>query len=196
MSTNIIEFPEVFRKRKQVSGSSETASGTSGKGTRSVEQREFEFSRVEGAIALDPIPIDVLYPASENNRRDLLQALQVLPSVVRALEDARDALRADDIMQSDHHVHSMQMLLPDLFRCRTIGDGFGTVINALEIALVNQRGEPLVEKQILAALRALKELRSHPFITFDSAQQSVEELAKAGLQVDPVSLGDLIDVSP
>src|SRR5579862_6922685 len=184
LATQVIQFPDVSRRRKHVSAASETVSETPKPGVRTIEQREFQFMQVAGATALNPIPIDVLYPATENNRRDLLHALQLLPSAIHALESARDALRANDIIQSDHFVHAVQMLLPELFRCRTIGDGFASIINALEVSFVNQRGAPLIEKQILATLRALKELRSRPFVTFEAAQQSIKELAEAGLQVD------------
>jgi hypothetical protein len=149
--------------------------------------------RYEGSTALAPIPIDVLYPATENNRRDLIQALRLLQQAGAALERARDALRSDDVMQSDHYVNSVQQLLPELFRCRTIGDGFAGIINALEIAFVNQAGEPFAEKQIVATLRSLKELRSRPFIPFESAQHTIEELENAGLRVDPATLGDFLD---
>ncbi|MBZ5503365.1 MAG: hypothetical protein LAN59_14230 [Acidobacteriia bacterium] len=112
------------------------------------------------------------------------------------MEHARDALRSNDLIRSDHHVHSIQLLLPQLFRCRAIGDGFAAVVNALEIAFVNQGGQPLTEKQIVTVLRTLKELRSRPFVPFDLAQQSIEELEKVGLGVDPVTLGELFDAEP
>ena len=148
------------------------------------------------AVALAPIPIDLLYPATDSNRRDLIEALRLLPQAVSALENARDALASGDVLQSDHHVHAVQVLLPGLFRCRTIGDGFASIVNALEIAFVNQRGEPLVGNQIVTALRILKDLRSHPFVPFDAAQQSIEELEKVGLRVDPSILGEFIDAAP
>jgi hypothetical protein len=195
MSTTLIPFPEMS-KRKRVSADSETSIASAKPQTGSVGGRGVSTVRVEGTTALAPIPIDVLYPATENNRHDLIQALQLLPKAVTALENARDALRANDILQSDHHVHSVQLLLPELFRCRTIGDGFGAIVNALEIAFVNQRGEPLGEKQIITALRVLKDLRSRPFVPFDSALQTIEELEKAGLCVDPVTLGELLDATP
>jgi hypothetical protein len=194
MSTKVIPFPQVSR-RELTSGESETASLSPRHQTETVDQRELRTVRVEGTAVLAPIPIDVLYPATESNRHELIRALQLLPQAVKELELARDAFNANDVLQSDHHVHAVQLLIPDLFRCRTIGDGFGAIVSALEIAFVNQRGEPLGEKQIITILRALKQLRSHPFVSFDSALQVVEDFEKVGLSVDPASLDELIDAA-
>ncbi len=194
MSTNVILFP-TSSKKQITSGDSETSISARKTQTQLVERRLLRAVQTEGTGALAPIPIEVLYPASESNRQDLIRALQLLPQAVKALEIARDALNSNDPLQSDHSVHSVQILLPELFRCRTIGDGFGAIINALEIAFVNRRGEPLNSAQVVAILRALKQLRSHPFLSFESAQQVIEELEKTGLCVDPASLGELIDAA-
>jgi hypothetical protein len=192
MSTPVLPFREIL-ERKRVAVDRETSTAPSPREALSFEETGFHAVRTMGTGALAPIPIDTLYPATENNRHDLIRALQLLPQAIRALEGARDTIRSGDLLQSDQHVHAVQVLLPELFRCRTIGDGFAATINALEIALVNQHGEPLTEKEIGSSLRALKELRSHPFLSFDNAQQLIEELEKTGLLVDPASLGDLLD---
>jgi hypothetical protein len=98
-----------------------------------------------------------------------------------------------DLLESDHLVHEVHTLLPQLFRCRSIGDGFGAIINAIEIAFVNRRGEPLNEKQIVTLLRVLKELRGKPFIRFESALRPIEELTRVGFEVDPPILSELLD---
>jgi hypothetical protein len=194
MSTTVIQFPSIS-KRKRASADSETFIASPQLGTENIEQGRSAPVRVEGTAALAPIPIDILYPATEANRHDLIQALRLLPQAITALENARDAVRSNDVLQSDHQVHAVQMLLPELFRCRTIGDGFGAIVNALEIAFVNQQGEPLVENQIMTVLRVLKELRSRPFMSFESTQQTIDELEKVGLRVDPVTLGELLDAA-
>lgn len=190
MSAPVLQFP------KRTSGGSETALAPAKPAAKTSEFAGVSIVRAEGTAALAPIPIDVLYPATESNRTELIRALQLLAEAVPALEHARDALRSNDLIRSDHHVHSIQLLLPQLFRCRAIGDGFAAVVNALEIAFVNQGGQPLTEKQIVTVLRTLKELRSRPFVPFDLAQQSIEELEKVGLGVDPVTLGELFDAEP
>jgi hypothetical protein len=192
MSTPVLPFREVS-ERKRVAFDQETSTTVSVPEASAGRETAIRAVRTLGTGALAPIPIDTLYPATESNRHDLIHALQLLPQAIKALEKARDALGSGDLLQSDHYVHAVQVLLPDLFRCRTVGDGFAATINALEIALVNQHGEPLSEREISSSLRALKELRLHPFLSFDSAQQLIEELEKTGLLVDPASLGDLLD---
>ncbi len=187
---SVLKFPGPNQKRP--SAAPETAPAPPASGTQTHDEG-LATVRVEGATALAPISIDILYSATDGNRSDLIKALGLLAQAISTLERARDALVANDLLQSDHFVHTVELLLPDLFRCRSIGDGYAAIINALEIARVNSNGQPLTASQVVVFLRALKELRTHPFVSFDAAQQTIEEFEQAGLCVDPVSLGELLD---
>jgi hypothetical protein len=186
----VLQFPDP--KQKRSSAASETGLEPISSSTQAQDE-DIATVRVQGTAALAPIPIDVLYPPADSSRPALVKALRLLAESVATLEHARDALAANDHLQSDHDTQRVEALLPELFRCRTIGDGYAAIINALEIACINRRGDPLTAKQIFTFLRVLKGLRSHPFVSFDLAQQSLQELEQAGLCVDPVTLGDLLD---
>ena len=201
MSGNVLHFPKQTSARSQTKSHWEPVTWTQRTSTDLdtpvlIPPKEVRTERQVHALDPPPVPIDVLYPPTPGARADLVDALELLAKAIPTLERARNALRAKDDIQSDHDAHSVQLLLPDLFRCRTIGDGFASIINAIEIALVNRRGEPLNESQLVAILRTFKDLRSRPFVSFENAQQSIEELETVGLQVDPTALGELFDANP
>jgi hypothetical protein len=148
----------------------------------------------KGANALDLIPIDILYPAVEANGAAVLRALPLLGDAIRHLEAARAVFDQDPI-EADMLVQQVQALLPKLFSCRAIGDGFGLVVNSVHFAFANQHGNQLAIAQINSVSRALKGLRVGPFLSFEQGLQSVADLEDVGLQVDPAPLADLLEES-
>jgi len=136
------------------------------------------------------IEIDKLYPAVEGVQTDLINALGLLAEAITFLESARSA-RKNDPVSADRYVQRFQRLLPALFKCRKIGDGYGAVINSLHFASINQRGKPLGFDQITTVWRILKELRNRPFVSFTEALNYIGEFEATHLQVDPPILSDL-----
>src|SRR5213082_3280133 len=70
------------------------------------------------------IEIDKLYPATEGSASDLIRALGLLADAIELLEKARAAARNKEIVTSDRYTQRFKALLPDLFGCRRIGDGY------------------------------------------------------------------------
>lgn len=139
------------------------------------------------------IPIDVLYPATKESAPDVVTALDLLAKAIKLLEDARQANKKTDMVLADRYVQRFQSSLSSLFERRSIGDGYGVIINSLHFALVNQHGQPLSYDQLTASWRILKELRNGPFIQFEEALDRVAELEASGLQVDPVAISDFLN---
>lgn len=140
-----------------------------------------------------PIEIDKLYPADKDSKSDVIAALPLLAEAIGLLEKARAAARNKEAIAADRYSQRFQVLLPDLFMRRKIGDGYGAIINSLHFAFVNQHGTPLTFEQLTTVWRVVKELRSAPFIPFDQALKSVGELEDCRLQVDPPVLSELIE---
>jgi hypothetical protein len=146
---------------------------------------------VDGANALAAvIEIDKLYDAPAGSMSQMAKALELLVRTSSYLEEAR---RTDDAIEADRIVQRAQLLIPRLFACRTIGDGFGVIINAIYFAFINQRGKPLSAKQVGAVVRVLKELRVRPGMTLEQGIDRVEELDDVGLEVSPSVLGEILD---
>jgi len=79
----------------------------------------------------------------------------------------------------------LQSLLPELFYCRDLGDGFGAIINALKFSFENAHGTPFSEGQISLIGQAVERIRQEPFLHFEQAAELVGKLEDADLTVDP-----------
>jgi len=95
--------------------------------------------------------------------------------------------------------------LGQIFRCndsmpyyrkcrRSLGDGYGEVINARWSGLENMHGQPLHRNQIAAARSAVNRLALETFLKFDRALDEVSKLEHAGFQVDPPAFEALTDL--
>jgi hypothetical protein len=193
MTSTVLQYPsgEELRRRKSLSSRPTGTVVTTGTG---LDERDEPMITLSGSPPTLPIEIDKLYPAEDATKPELIKALQLLAQSISALESAREKMFQHELIASDRETGKFEVLLPELFQCRKIGDGFGALINAIETAFVNQRGKPLAEKQLSALWRIVKELRAHPFITTDIAADRAEELARTGLLVDPTIIGDAFDV--
>ena len=142
------------------------------------------------ALATRVIPIDRLYEAPKGETYNIVRAIELLREVSASHNEARHAKSA---IEMDQYVQRVQLALPRLFALRSISEGFGLVINSLNIAFVNRRGVPLTEEQLIVVWRVLRELRARPVISLDQGIQQVEQLEEQGLQVDPIEIGELLE---
>jgi len=131
-----------------------------------------------------------LYPFEEVADPLMVAAHRTLAEVIKRLEAAFQEVDSDPVT-ADDYVQSAHPLLAELFCCRSLGDGFGAIVNAIFIALLNQRGEPLSKKQIGLLMRSLRELKSHLFLTYDSGLRMLREFKKQGLRIHPEALQHL-----
>jgi hypothetical protein len=148
-------------------------------------------------FAAETMDIADLYPEIAHISPILGHALRALAAAREAAEEALEAMKRGDWMASDESMQRLQALLPELFCCRDIGDGFGAIINALRLSFVNAKGVPLSEPQIKLIRYVLERIRQEPFLHFDQAAELIESLEDTGLIVDPPSfavLGELLDV--
>ena len=140
----------------------------------------------------DEIGIDELYANPEFTSRELQTALRLLGETIQFADYALQRLRAKDNLGSHEGILSIQNRLPELFACRGLGDGYGALINSVQLALINRRGIPLTENQLLALKEILVQARKAPFIRFDKARKLVREFEKHDFLVQPRSLQFLL----
>jgi hypothetical protein len=149
--------------------------------------------KTRGANALAPvIDIDRLYDAAPGTASQMVTALELLRE---ASDNLASAQRCDSAMEADGFAQRAQLVLPRLFACRSIGDGFGIVINSVHFAFANLRGMPLTHGQLNVLWRVLRELRLRPAMTVEQGVRLAEDLEAQGLVVDPLELGDLLEAS-
>jgi hypothetical protein len=136
-----------------------------------------------------------LYPFSDVNDAVLFQALEMLKDCVRVLELAQRIDPLADYIGFDEEMMEARAILRNLFDLRSIGDGFGSVINAILWSLKNKDTETLNRKQLSTVLESLKELKRKPLMHFDTAMSVIDQLEEADLVVEPTMLDELIDLT-
>lgn len=154
---------------------------------------------IDGSPQFDaePIRIDSLYPEASVVHPALGHALRGLAAAKEAAQESLEALKRGELISSDESMQRLQALLPELFYCRDLGDGFGAIINALKFSFENAHGTPFSQEQIRLIGQVVERIRQEPFLQFEQAAELVGKLEDAGLRVDPsafAALGELLDV--
>src|ERR1700760_2465187 len=75
-----------------------------------------------------------IYPSEEIIDPKIVTAQRLLTEIIKRFEAASQETDSDPIT-ADDFVQSTQPLLRELFCCRSIGEGFALIINALSISL-------------------------------------------------------------
>jgi hypothetical protein len=132
-----------------------------------------------------------LYPARHAFSPAHIAALRLLKLAIGRCQRAIDA-HADDPMAADIEIQKIQMLLPELFCCRVLGDGFGTVINALICVFQNTDGNTIDPNQIRTLERVFQGLRDKPFLGATEADDTVELLESNGFNPYPAELVEFL----
>ena len=197
MPTKVIDFGSY--RRTVPSSPSETATGVEG---RRVAQ---SVTTLVGPLSAEPIDVGKsaeftgrrlthsdLYPIRQAFRPDHITALRLLSLGVGRCQRALESMATNDTLAADTEIQKIQVLLPELFCCRTLGDGFGTIINALISAFETLAGETPNKKQIMMFGRVLRQLREKPFMSADEADEQLELLESVGLSVYPAELLDFL----
>ncbi len=126
--------------------------------------------------------VDDLYRDLTTSR--LKTALELLDEALRFADAAAASLEDEDVIGADDELSKLAALLPELFCCRSLGEGFAAVVNALRQSLLNRLEKPLDPAQLAAIRRALTLVRTKPFISFEDAVRMVMMMEDAGLDVD------------
>ncbi len=133
-----------------------------------------------------------LYPAREAFRREHINALRLLAVAIGRCQRALQHLTDNDLIAVDTEIQKLQVLLPELFCCRSLGDGFGTMINAVMSAFEALDGNVPDRNQIEALRSLLAVLRDKPFLTPDEADEQLGRIEAVGLNPYPTELLDFL----
>ena len=175
------------------------ASATSGTlsqqpGKRSFGALDINYTVTAKSLANRP-RLDDLYPEFEGLSITLRSAIALLDEANVACREARHAARSGTLIASDNALLTVQALLPELFACRAIGDGFGMAVGALLTAFLNRGADVWSEEQILAVSSALTLLRETPFLTEEQAVDSVDMLQDKGIKVGIGMIEELASIT-
>jgi hypothetical protein len=183
----------IIRRSEQTARIDDTG-GIGFRRTEPIDSRLRESVRdTLGANALAPvIDIDRFYEAPAGQTGHVIKAIELLAESARLLEIARSMVAVNPI-EADRSLQRFRLLLPELFSCRIIGDGFALIISTLEFAFGNLQERLPTADQISVMWRTLRELRSRPVLPFDQALLCVADFETHGLEVDPPILSSLLD---
>ncbi len=129
-----------------------------------------------------------LYPVRKAFSPEHITALRLLRLGIRRSQRAIQYLAEGDQLGADTEIQKVQVLLPELFCCRSLGDGFGTTVNALLSAFEALNGTTPNRDQVCAINNLLALLWDKPFLTADEADQHLAELENVGLTSYPEEL--------
>lgn len=135
-----------------------------------------------------------LYPVREQLNPALTTASQLLEEGIDLVNESILMLVDDDLISSDDAMLRFRALLPELFCCRSLGDGFGTIINSIFHAIGNMDETPMNERQLHTILNILKRIHTEPFIEYNEAVEEIMSLEEAGFEVSPPHLKFVADL--
>ena len=157
--------------------------------------------RVEGKVASSwqpsvtaSDPLDI-YPGLAETKSSLRAAVRLLDDAIVLVDEAISCEADGDIILADDAIQRMRALLPELFCCRTLGDGFGATVNGIHFSLANRHGRPLDASQMKALGASLRLLRKKPFVTLEDAIGAIDSLEDRGLLVGPEEIGVLAGIT-
>jgi hypothetical protein len=134
-----------------------------------------------------------LYPVRAAFSIEHITALRLLGLAIGRTKRALDALsQSDDILAADIEIQKIQVLLPELFCCRELGDGFGTIVNAFMSAFEVLQGDTLSAAQLRMLAQVFQLLREQPFLGTDEADRQIEKLESVGLNPYPMELVEFL----
>lgn len=193
--SNVIQFPvptagdESTREPDRTGGEEPRRSSRFGSATRYFETNLTGYA----PTTADQIPIEALYPSHEVVNPTLGTALRLIDEAMESLAVGLAELRDGNDVSADNQVMQVQALLPELFCCRTLGDGFGSLIVSIFHALKNNAGAPLTIPQVEALRTVFYHLRSAPFLGPEESADVSVKLIEVGLDPSPAALAFLVD---
>jgi len=131
------------------------------------------------------ISTEDLYPLRSEMRPELATIFTLLEEGIQIISEAIEAIEEHDTIASDDAIQRFQALLPELFCCRNLGDGFGAVINGIFHCLSNLHGEPLNLKQLQILKQLVNKIYTEPFLEFNEAVDEIITLEKIGFEIEP-----------
>lgn len=138
---------------------------------------------------------DIYDVNSVQNSIYLRNAILTLRKALELILQALEALKDDRIIESDNCVMLFGGLLPELFCCRSIGDGYCSIVNAIIIAMENKKGDFLGFDQLQELKKVTTRILNEPFMKFEESINLIDELEEVGFKTSLESLSFVTDIS-
>lgn len=136
---------------------------------------------IDDSITKKNIDIRELYPLTDELNPALGRALSLLEEGIKCIDDAINMIIEKDLISSDDLIQRFQALIPELFCCRSLGDGFGVILVSLHNSLKNLQGVPASLEQLNVIKKVTSRIFTEPFIVIDEAVDEIILFEKVGL---------------
>lgn len=130
-------------------------------------------------------PTSRLYPVEEKRGAELENSIRLLSEALDLAQEALECYQDENLFGSEDAMQRIHLILPELFCCRELGDGFGMVVIGLYHSYDSLEGEPFNKNQILEVKSLLKVLMDEPFLPTEEAIEKIIKLEESGLKVNP-----------
>ncbi len=157
-----------------------------------VDLPTWELVDEEGNLPNRRLTQSELYPVRQAFSREHITALRLLSLAIGRSQHAMQFITDENVLAADTEIQKLQVLLPELFCCRTLGDGFGMVVNALMSSFEGLGGDTPNATQVRSICKMLTVLRNKPFLSADEADEEVASLEAVGLSPYPAELLDFL----
>jgi hypothetical protein len=166
---------------------------TSGDMRITVDVRDIRGEEASNRIAGEA-DLDLLYPLKSESFPTLFVASRLLAKAMDLIETSIEAHQLGNEFAKDDCANQLAALLPELFCCRDIGEGYGALIIAIHYGLRNRGAELLTEDQLISIRYAIRKLSATPFISFEDSLPLIEDMERTALIVEPRELEYLADL--
>lgn len=123
---------------------------------------------------------------------ELRTAVKLLEDSQKYVTQALEYVKAKQLKDSDEYIMEFKQSLPELFCCRNISESFGAIINSIQNALSNMKGQPLSEPKVIALSNIITGLLREPAMSFEKAVDYISDFEDADFEVESVGLEGLL----
>lgn len=149
----------------------------------------------ERPSSIEGIATSSLYGNVYNDVSFIPRVLALLGEGKELLISSSKYLSQGDEVSSDNDIQHFLALLPELFCCRSIGDGFASIITSIYNSVINQSEIGLLSgNQIAKVLLLIEKIQNEPFLELDEAIDLILLLDDAGLNVEPKHLNRITEI--
>jgi hypothetical protein len=143
-----------------------------------------------GPTALN-LTTEEVYRALEFTTVEMRSALRLLRDAIGWCDRALSADSLGELFQADDAMVNVQIIMPELFCCRALGDGLAEIVNAIQSSFENLKGGAFERSQISSIRRALIAIQNEPRLSFERALEFVGAMESTGLMVEPALIDTL-----
>lgn len=137
-----------------------------------------------------------LFADSEHLSADVKNAIRLLKESQVLLESALSEFDEQNFLPADDYLQRFYMILPELYCCRSVGEGFANIIQCCFHGLKNLEGMPPSRDQAQVLNLSIRSLLDELFMDFDESIRFVDDLEEVGFNVGPSRLtfiGEIVD---